>query len=165
MIERVAAGWAILGGLVLLSIVLVTAANVGLYVADRITPGRFGIVRGYEDIVRLLVSAAALMMLPYCQLKRGHVAVDVFTERLGGRAIRAIERIVYALMAALALFLAGWMLVGMLETRSGRLVSAVLNWPEWPFYLPGLASLALWAAVAIDQLRRSFRPRPDGEPA
>jgi TRAP-type C4-dicarboxylate transport system permease small subunit len=160
VLDRIVAGWAITGGLVLLTIVLVTAGNVGLYIIDRLAPGRFGIISGYEDIVRLLMSSAALMMFPYCQLKRGHVAVDVFTERLGRHAIRAFERLVYVLMAALALFLAYWLLFGMLETRSGRLVTPVLNWPEWPFYVPGLVSLGLWALVAIDQLRQSLRHEP-----
>lgn len=160
MLKHLVEGWAIAGGLVLLLIVLVTAGNVGLYIVDRIAPGSFGIVSGYEDFVRLCVSAAALMMMPYCQLRRGHVAVDVFTEKLGRRAIRAIERVIYLLMAALALFLGYWMVFGMLETKSGGLVSAVRNWPEWPFYLPGLISLLLWALVAIDQFRQSLRHEP-----
>jgi TRAP-type C4-dicarboxylate transport system permease small subunit len=145
---------------VLLAIVLVTATNVGLYIIDRIAPGSLGIISGYEDIVRLLVSSSALMMFPYCQLRRGHVAVDVFTEKLRPRTIRMIERGIYLLMAATALFLAYWMVFGMLETRSGGLVSAVLNWREWPFYLPGLVSLVLWALVALDQFRRSLRHEP-----
>jgi hypothetical protein len=29
----------------------------------------------------------------------------------------------------------------------------VLGWPVWPFYLPGIASLVLWAAVALADLR------------
>jgi TRAP-type C4-dicarboxylate transport system permease small subunit len=155
MLERIVAGWAIAGGVGLLAIVLVTAANVGLYIVDALAPGSVGVVSGYEDVVRLTVSAAALMMLPYCQLRRGHVAVDVFTEKLGRRTIRAIERVIYLLMAALAAFLLYWMVFGMLETRSGGLVSPVLNWPEWPFYLPGLVSLGLWALVAAEQLRAS----------
>jgi TRAP-type C4-dicarboxylate transport system permease small subunit len=155
MLERIVAGWAIAGGLVLLAIVLVTATNVGLYIADALAPGTVRVVSGYEDIVRLLVSAAALMMLPYCQLRRGHVAVDVFTERLRPTTIRAIECVIHVLMAATALFLGYWMVFGMLETRTGGLVSPVLNWPEWPFYLPGLVSLGLWAVVAAEQLRAS----------
>ncbi len=160
MLDRIAAGWAIAGGLLLLAIVLVTAGNVGLYIVDRIAPGRFGVVSGYEEIARLLVSSAALMMFPYCQLKRGHVAVDVFTERLGRGMIGGIDRLVFVLTAALALFLAYWMLFGMLEAERGGLVSPVLNWPEWPFYLPGLGSLLLWAVVAVVQLRQSRRRRP-----
>jgi len=157
VLDRVVEHWAIAGGLVLLAIVLVTAANVGLYIIDRIAPGSLGIISGYEDLVRLFVSAAALMMLPYCQLRRGHVAVDVFTERLRPRTIRAIERVIYLLMTLLALFLGYWMIFGMVETRTGGLVSPVLNWPEWPFYLPGLVSLGLWALVAAGQLRASLR--------
>ena len=31
----------------------------------------------------------------------------------------------------------------------------MLNWPEWPFYLPGLVSLGLWAVVAAEAVMTS----------
>ena len=70
---------------------------------------------------------------------------------------RALEAVSTAAMCALALFLAGWMWVGMLETREDGVLSRVLGWPEWPFYLPGILSLLLWAAVAAAQLFEQAR--------
>lgn len=157
VLGRVVAGWAVAGGLVLLAIVLVTGVNVALYVADAVAPGSVAVISGYEDVVRLLVSVAALMMFPYCQLRHGHVAVDLFTERLPPRALRAIEAVNLLLMAAVVLFLGYWMAFGMAETRADGRVSPVLNWPEWPFYLPGIVSLALWALVALALLRDCLR--------
>ena len=58
-------------------------------------------------------------------------------------------------MAALALFLAYWMVHGMIETRSDGALSRVLGWTEWPFYIPGIVSLVLWATVAASQLLES----------
>jgi TRAP-type C4-dicarboxylate transport system permease small subunit len=66
---------------------------------------------------------------------------------------RALERAWLVLTICLALFLAGWMLTGMLQAREDALVTGVLGWPDWPFYLPGMASLVLWAVVAATQLR------------
>jgi hypothetical protein len=52
------------------------------------------------------------------------------------------------------------MAIGMTETRADQAVSRVLGWPEWPFYLPGLVSLALWAVVAAMEAGRTLRGQP-----
>ena len=84
-LERVVLWWALLGGVGLLLIVGATAFNVGAFAADMVAR-RFGAsvhaFPGYEDFVRLTVSAAVLMLFPYCQLRRGHVAVDLLVERM-----------------------------------------------------------------------------------
>ncbi len=153
-LSRLAAHWAVLGGIVLVAIVLVTSLNIVLFGADRIA-GLWGAdvagVSGYEDFVRLAISSAALMFFPWCQARRGHVAVDLFVEMLPRPARRALDLLWLVMSAGLALFLLGWMVVGMLETRTDGVLSPILGWPEWPFYIPGLISLALWAAVAAAQ--------------
>jgi TRAP-type C4-dicarboxylate transport system permease small subunit len=152
VLERAAAAMAIAGGTILLAIAAVTGLNVLLHVADAIAPGRLGIVPGYEDLVRLWVGAAVPLLFPWCELRRGHVAVDLLAERLPAAAQRALERLGVALSLTLALFLAFWMAQGLLETRADGRIASVLGWPEWPFFLPGLAALLLWAAVAAARL-------------
>ena len=162
LLERVALGWALLGGVGLLLIVAATAFNVGAFAADMVARNFGGSVHafpGYEDFVRLMVSAAVLMLFPYCQLRRGHVAVDLFVERMPQPVQRAIDAVSLIGMTLLVLFLLYWMTIGMLETRADQAVSRVLEWPEWPFYLPGLASLLLWALVAADDAGRTLRGR------
>jgi TRAP-type C4-dicarboxylate transport system permease small subunit len=51
------------------------------------------------------------------------------------------------------------MTLGLAETRADGALSPVLGWPEWPFYLPGIASLLLWAMVAVLQI---FEGERDG---
>lgn len=146
--------WALAAGLVLLSIVAVTTVNVGAFALDRLARLWGATVEGlpgYEDYVRLAISGAALMFFPYCQMKRGHVVVHLFTHAVPGGLRRGLDRLWLAAIGALALFLAWWMLLGLLETRADGALSRVLGWPEWPFYLPGLVSLLIWAAVAFRQ--------------
>lgn len=155
-VRRLAEAWAIAGGLLLLAIVLVTTANAGAFAADRAARAWGGTVAGlpgYEDFVRLVLGGAALMFFPHAQAQRGHVAVDLFVAYLPAGLRRALEAVWLLATAALALFLAWWMTAGMLRARSDALVTGVLGWPDWPFYLPGIASLLLWAAVAATQLR------------
>lgn len=158
LIRRAAEGAAFAGGVLLIAILLVTSTNVGAFIANRVAAlwgGGVGGLPGYEDFVRLVTGAAVLMFFPYAQLCRGHVAVDFFTNFLPTHWSALLDRMWTALTALLALFLAGWMALGMIQARGDRLVTGVLGWPDWPFYLPGVLSLCLWAAVAALQLRES----------
>lgn len=155
--------WALLGGVVLLLIVGATAFNIGAFAADMVAKkfgDSVGAFPGYEDFVRLMVSAGVLMLFPYCQLRRGHVAVDLFVERMPFAVQRVIDAISLIGMTLLVLFLLYWMAIGMAETRADQAVSRVLGWPVWPFYLPGLVSLALWALVAAQDAARAVAGRP-----
>ena len=162
-LAAVATWWALAGGLLLLAITAVTTLNVGAFIADRVA-GAWGAdiegLPGYEDFVRLALSSAALMFFPYCQLRRGHVAVDLFVTALPAPVQRLLDRLWLSLTAVAALFLGYWMVLGLGESRSDRVASSILGWPEWPFYAPGVVSLALWAAVAAAQaLARPEEPR------
>ena len=160
-LERIATWWALLGGLILLAIVLVTATNAGAFALDRIARlfgGTVTALPGYEDFVRLAISCAGLMLFPYCQHRRGHVAVDLFVGFAPLSVQTVLEKVAQIGTAGLALFLAYWMALGMLETRADGVLSRVLGWPEWPFYLPGILSLLLWAAVAAVQAVESPEP-------
>lgn len=154
VIERTASAWALLGGIVLLAIVIVTTVNVGAFALDKMARA-FGAtisgLPGYEDFVRLAISGSALMFFPYCQLKRGHIAVDLFAKLIPDRGQRVLDRCWTLLTALLAGFLAYWMVFGMLETQADNALSRVLGWHVWPFYIPGIVSLGLWALVALLQ--------------
>ena len=153
-LERIAVAWALAGGAVLLLIALVTVTNAGAFLIDRLARLAGATVAGlpgYEDFVRLAVSCAALMLIPYCQSQRGHIAVDLLFARLPHGVRGALDRVAALGITGLALFLAYWMALGLVETQADHALSRVLGWPEWPFYLPGIASLLLWAAIALAQ--------------
>jgi TRAP-type C4-dicarboxylate transport system permease small subunit len=153
--EQLVSAWALLGGAILLVIVVVTSINVGAFTLDRMA-GLLGQnvsgLPGYEDFVRLAISAAGLMFFPYCQLRYGHVNVDLFARHFPARVQRGLDILWRVVTAVVALGLAGYMVEGMRESRSDHAVSAVLGWSEWPFYGPGIVSLVLWAAVALYQI-------------
>lgn len=159
-LDELVAIWAVLGGLVLLSIVLATAFNVGTYLSSAVGISIAGFP-GYEDFVRLTVSSAALMLFPYCQQQKGHIAVDLFAVRMPRALNHAMAIISMAAMTLLAAFLFYWMVIGMLETRADGAVSRVLQWPEWLFYLPGLISLVLWTLVAARDTANTVKSRPE----
>lgn len=153
-LETLATWWAIAGGVLLLVITGVTSYNVGAFVVADMARGlgvRVTGLPGYEDLVRLVISCAALMFFPYCQLRRGHVVVEIFAAALPARLRGALDRAWTALIALTAVFLGAMMMVGLIETRADHTSTSILGWVEWPFYIPGIVSLALWAAIAAMQ--------------
>lgn len=162
-LEQLAGLWAGLGGGLLLLIAGVTAVNVGAFGLDRLARlvgHDIGGLVGYEDFVALAVGAAVPMFLPYCQCRRGHLTVDLLADQLAhwgaaglaGWFRRWSDRLAAVLVAGAALFLAWWMVQGMIESRGDGAESRVLGWPVWPFFVPGIVSLGLWALVALVQL-------------
>ncbi len=160
LLWRAADLFAVLGGVILFAIVLVTSTNTGAFILDRVA-GFFGAnvtgLPGYEDFVRLAISGAALMFFPYCQAMRGHVAVDLIADRLP-KAIRRMLDVAWLLVTAfIAGFLVYWMVFGLLQSRDDGVVVAVLGWAVWPFYVPGILAVALWGAVALAQATGTMR--------
>lgn len=49
------------------------------------------------------------------------------------------------------MFLAYWMVIGLIETRTDQTSSSILSRVEWPFYAPGVISILLYAAIAMAQ--------------
>ena len=115
---------------------------------------------GYEDFVRLTISAAVPMLFPYCQLRRGHVAVDLLVERMPRPVQRALDAISLVGMTLLVLFLLYWMVIGMAETRADHAISRVLGWPEWPFYPAGTDLAGALALVAASMPGGCCRAAP-----
>lgn len=133
---------ALLGGAVLLVIVAITTINAVAFLA------RLPALSGYEDFVRLTVGAAALLMLPYCQICGGHIRVELLSGKLSPAARARLDAVWRILTAAAAAGLGVLLFVGMLETRADNALSPILGWQEWPFYLPAIFALFLWSATA-----------------
>ena len=113
-LEQLISAWALLGGVLLIAIVLVTTLNVGAFTLDRaarLMGTTVAGLPGYEDFVRLAISAVGLMFFPYCQLRRGHVNVDLFAQHFPHvvqRILDALWLVVTAVMAVgLGLYGAG----------------------------------------------------------
>lgn len=152
MIRRLADGCAIASGALLAIVVLLTVVNAVGFAANtgvQMFGGNVSGLPGYEDAVSLAVGSAALLMLPYCQLTRGHVSVDLFTERLSASTAARIMRATDALMGICAAFLGLMLAIGSRSYFDDGALSPVLAWPIWPFVVPGIAAVGLWSFTAL----------------
>ena len=97
---RATARWvAYAGGILLCALALVTVASIG----GRWLSGLgLGPITGDYEIVAHGVALAVFAFLPWCQLERGHVSVDVLADLLPPRAKAALGLLADALAAAVS---------------------------------------------------------------
>lgn len=83
-VETLAKGWAILGGVLLVALALMTVVSI---LGRALTGYGLGPVPGDYELVANGCAIAIFAFLPWCQLRRGHVTVDIFINTLPSRAI------------------------------------------------------------------------------
>jgi TRAP-type C4-dicarboxylate transport system permease small subunit len=157
MLNVIAVLLAYLGGAVVCAVGLLSAASI----IGRSAFGRP--VTGDFELVEIGIAVAGSLFLPYCQAKRGHIVVDLFTLKAAQRTISYLDRFGDLLMAA-ALLVVGWR-TGVAAhdlLRSGE-TSMLLGFPKWLGYaatVPGtiMAGLIASAQVAGVKLAEPVTP-------
>jgi TRAP-type C4-dicarboxylate transport system permease small subunit len=148
LLEHLARASAVLAGVLLVAITLMTCASL----LGRNTTG--WTIVGDVELTAVAAGAAVALFLPWCQVKRSHIFVDFFTARASDATRHSLDRIGTLLMA-LAMALLAWRAVlgGMSAWRNGS-GSMMLGFPEWVSYIFIVAGLALAALVALAQTVR-----------
>lgn len=146
------AGGALLGGLAL----LVVASVVGRACCD--AP-----VQGDYELAQIAVAVAVSLCLPWCQWRRGHVAVDFFTTQLSPRRQIRLDAGGALVLALLCALLAWRAAVGAIDMQAVGETTMIVGFPLWIGYaamLPGLVLAALAGfVVAAQDWRQSYRWR------
>ena len=143
LLGRAIEAWAVLGGLLLLGVVLMTAwsATSGV-VFSKPLPGDV-------ELTEMLVAVAVFMFLPYCQLMGANVTADIFTERASPRTIAVFTLLSGAIALAFSVLLGVQMFRGLLDYLEFVETTTILRVPIWYAYVPALASLALLVLAAL----------------
>lgn len=119
---------AILAGLVLMIMAVSTVISVfGRYFFS--SP-----ITGDSEIVQMLTGVAVSLSLPYCQMRYGHVIVDVFTEVAPIRFKATLDTIGSLLLAAFAFLLAYQTYLGTVDVYGYNNETMMLRLKEWWFY-------------------------------
>ncbi len=149
-LRRVIEFWALLGGLLLMAIVLMStwSAATGV-VFGKPLPGDF-------ELVEMCVAVAVFMFLPYCQQTGANVTADLFTAGAGPRTVAALSVLSALVALAFSVLLLWRMYEGLLDYRQYVETTTILRIPVWYAYLPALASLVLLALAALISVRDSI---------
>lgn len=135
--------WAILGGLLMAALALMTAGS-GL---SNLLFGRP--FAADHELIKHGIAVVVFAFLPYCQLVGANVTVDIFTEGMGERAKAAMALLAALFALAFALLLLRQMSLGLMSYLRYEEVTPVLRLPLWTAFPPILASLALLAVAAL----------------
>jgi TRAP-type C4-dicarboxylate transport system permease small subunit len=143
--DRLARILAALGGAVVLGVAFTVAVSV-----VKRTLGFQG-VRGDFELVEMSCVCAAALFLPLCQLNRGHVMVDLFTNWLPYRARAAIDWIWLIGFALTWAALSYFTFRGLLEIREYGDRTMLLSIPAWWPFVPAVLGTGAASLIAFAQ--------------
>lgn len=162
IVGGLARGLAMLGGLALSALVLMTIASI----LGRSLIG-FGLrpIPGDFELVEMGCAFAVFAFLPWCQYRRGHVTVDLLVQPLGRRWL-AGAALIGNLVMTLAAGLLAWQLgLGLEDKLRYQETTFILLMPVWWGYAAGLLGAGLFVLVAAFTVWRSLNELlQDGEP-
>lgn len=132
---------ALAGGLALAGAALFT---VGAVLADAAGAP----VLGDSEVVELLVGGSVAAFLPLCQMRGGHIAITLFTDRAPAVLRRMLDLAAAVLTLAVAAVLTWRMIEGGLGAAAAGRVSMFLELPAWWGYAAACLFVSLWTATA-----------------
>jgi len=155
-LRRLIEWWALLGGVVLLGIALMTTWSAfSGWVFGKPLAGDF-------ELTEIFVAVAVFAFLPYCQLTDANVTADLFTARAGPRALAAFGLFAALLALGIAILLTWRTWAGLVDYRKYVETTAILKIPVWTAYVPALASLTLLVVACLISLRQSWHALRSG---
>lgn len=145
MLSALAHFCALLGGLLLTGITLMTCASL----IGRNTTG-WTLVGDFE-LSAVTVGAAIALFMPLCQLRGGHIIVDFFTTRASRRTQSAMDRLGAVLLAAAFALLAWRTTLGGINAFETHSETTILGFPTWVTYAAMVPAFVLTAVIGLWQ--------------
>ncbi len=146
IIGRWALWLAVLGGLLLVALALLTIVSV----VGRGASSSFGVlgpVRGDFELVIMGTAIAVFAFLPYAQYRRGHVAMEIATNWTSPHTKALLAMIADVLMTGAA-FLIAWRLhAGLLDKIGNGETTFIVGIPTWLGYAG--SAVGAWTMVAV----------------
>ena len=150
LLDRLARLCAIVAGVLLTGITLVTCASV----VGRNTTG--ATLVGDIELTGVAAGAAIALFMPWCQIMRGNIIVDFFTGGASARTNARLDRLCAALLAAVMALLAWRTALGGVNAYTTQSTTMMLGLPEWIAYAFMAPPLALTALIGLWQALRGF---------
>lgn len=145
-IDWLARALAILGGIVLVAITVLTVLSIAgrslMSIGLRPIPGDF-------ELVEAGTGFAVFAFLPWCQLVRGHATVDVFTSFLPDAANRIIDLVSELLMTGVIVLIAWRLWYGMMDKMRYGETTFILQFPLWWGYAVAMAAVVVAVIVSF----------------
>jgi TRAP-type C4-dicarboxylate transport system permease small subunit len=150
LIHRLASLFALAGGLLLCLLAVITVLSViGRNLFSLPIPGDF-------EIVAMGTAVCVMLCLPWCQLQRGQIRVDLFPDRVSPQVTGLLDALGGLLCALIAASFTWRMVLGFIDAVRDRDVTVILGLPLWWAYPFAIASFALLAACCLQTVRSDW---------
>jgi TRAP-type C4-dicarboxylate transport system permease small subunit len=145
VLDKLARFCAVIGGVLLTLITLMTCASVvGRNFFEASLVGDF-------ELTGVAAGMAVALFLPWCQLTHKHIIVDFFTARAAPATTALLDRL-GALLLALVMALLAWRTtLGGLNAYANHSSSMLLGVPDWIVYAGMVPPLGLTALIGLWQ--------------
>ncbi len=142
------------GGAVLICLIVMTCVSI---TGRALVPFGLAPIKGDFEWIELGVGFAIFAFLPWCQLQRGHAAVDLLQGLYGRAGNRVVDVIVDVLMFGAASVIAWRLYLGMQDKLRFGETTFILQFPVWIGYAAGLVGACVFVIVAAFCILRSGR--------
>lgn len=154
--HAVAKTMAVIGGLILLVLTIVTCFSIA---GRALVPLDIGIgpIRGIYDITEISIAASVFAFLPWVQLQEGHARVDLFKWALPPKLDKALDLLFQLMMTALAFVIAWRLYLGMQDKIAYSETTLIAQIPVWQGYalsLIGAVGFVLISAFCVIRATR-----------
>lgn len=166
LVDALARGFALMGGVVLSALVVMTCAsivgraiNAALHgdAVQQFAPGLaaallatgVGPVQGDFELVEAGMAFAIFAFLPLCHLHGAHASVDIFTNSLPLRAGQILRAVIELVFAAALVLIAWQIFQGMLSKQASGQTTFLLGFPLWWAYAASVAGAVMTALTAV----------------
>jgi TRAP-type C4-dicarboxylate transport system permease small subunit len=143
---------ALIGGALLLVVTILVVVSVG---GRALIWAGLGPVPGDFELVEAATALAVFCFLPWCQMERGHVSVDVFADMLGPRVDAVLQIAFNILMTAAAAFILWRLWAGMQDKMQYNETTFILQFPVWWGYAACVPVAAVFVLVCAWTVVRS----------
>lgn len=165
-IERLARLMAVLGGIILTGLVILTCVSVlgrggntfghsdfltslSEGAANALIATGVGPVTGDFELVEAGIAFAIFAFLPICQLYSGHATVDIFTSMMSQRSNRYLQAF-WEILLTLTILLITWRLfAGMQDRIRYGETTFLLQFPVWWAYAASFVAALVASVVAV----------------
>lgn len=106
-------------------------------------------IPGDYELVEMLCGLSVFAFMPYCQLHKGHISVDIVMQRFGDNAMRLSQLLGNFVMSCLVFILFYCQLQGTLSKFEYNETSFILEIPIWYPYSIALVFLFIFFLTAI----------------
>ncbi|MFN3259045.1 MAG: TRAP transporter small permease [Pikeienuella sp.] len=144
--DRIAQALALLGGVTLAAVALMSVGSIG---GRALSGFGLGPILGDFELVQVGCAVAVFSFLPLCVMRRGNVTVDIVVDLFPNRLRAFFSLVGDAAIVAAAWLIASRLWLGMLDKRSYGEETFILGMPVWWGYAASMAGAGFFLVVAV----------------